>query len=395
MSESVVARSGIACVRRVLVLVCVVLAGTAWGQARSRWWIEPANTDLRLGQSVELTFWLDVGDNIPSASSYRGIQASIHWNSQIVEATYAVGHLGFWPVGLCANSATVIRTYSFLAGSGLMSQVSRIESPPCAMTRSPFKVFTVPFKGRAVGTTTIDFDEFTRLVFTFTPLLSEDLNFDTTGATIRVYDPNPLPDADQDGVPDVNEVFPAPLAGETNMWLPDSDGDGLSDGQEDANKNGHHDPGETMARVRDTDGDRAIDGIEVLVLQTNPLNPAVPSNVVDADADELPDNVDPNPANRDSDGDRYTDGYEASHLGLAAASNSALVPTLGDVNRDTFVSNLDGFMALTVFLGVSNPSLFPGIGDADVNRDAMITNIDALIIQTYFLLVLPTLPPPG
>ena len=76
-------------------------------------------------------------------------------------------------------------------------------------------------------------------------------------------------DTDQDGLPDAME-FDNKCTYKTN---PDSDGDGLKDGEEDANKNGIVDVNETDPCNPDTDGDGLSDGEEVLIYHTNPLNP--------------------------------------------------------------------------------------------------------------------------
>jgi MYXO-CTERM domain-containing protein len=72
--------------------------------------------------------------------------------------------------------------------------------------------------------------------------------------------------------------------GETDPRVADSDGDGLADGEEDANSNGQVDPGESDPRTPDSDGDGLDDGIEI-------------------EGDTLADA-------RDTDGDGLTDGEE-------------------------------------------------------------------------------------
>lgn len=64
--------------------------------------------------------------------------------------------------------------------------------------------------------------------------------------------------------------------------LLDDDGDGLLNGEEDANWNGIVDDGETDPNNKDTDGDGLWDGNEVKTYQTDPLNP-------DSDEDSVTD----------------------------------------------------------------------------------------------------------
>ena len=60
----------------------------------------------------------------------------------------------------------------------------------------------------------------------------------------------------------------------TNPIEPDTDNDGLTDGQEDLNKNGIWDEGlETNPLDSDTDGDEATDGQEQNSLGSDPLDP--------------------------------------------------------------------------------------------------------------------------
>jgi hypothetical protein len=89
------------------------------------------------------------------------------------------------------------------------------------------------------------------------------------GVILGITDPDgagPLKGTDQnifkpDTDPSVN----------SNPFLWDSDGDGLSDGEEDANRNGAVDPGETHFLKNDSDGDGLADGDEN-VFGSNPLD---------------------------------------------------------------------------------------------------------------------------
>lgn len=203
------------------------------------------------------------------------------------------------------------------------------------------------------------------------------------------------PDSDGDGIPDAIEPE-LPNLWQTSRYLADSDGDGLSDGVEDANRNGFFDSGETSARLRDTDGDTVEDGIERL-LSADPLNPSVPAPAlrVDVDGDALPDAFDPNTASVDGDGDRYRDGYDAAAMGaIHAAFDAGLRPTLGDIDRDGFVGNLDALIIHSFFLRLIQYGQVPNLSGADITRDAAITNLDALALHSVFLSLIPAIPLP-
>lgn len=195
--------------------------------------------------------------------------------------------------------------------------------------------------------------------------------------------PTPLPDTDGDGLPDISEYdAPEPNSQQTHRLLADSDGDGLSDSTEAT--------GPTLPRNRDTDGDLAPDGVEVLVLETDPT---APNSFVDRDRDELPDHADPAPNTPDADADRFLDGYEAAH-----GVPPGLQPLLADVDEDGFTGNLDALRIQALFLGLVAPSqpIWGGSGKgfshADCNRDGYITSLDALVIQSFFLGLLGLLP---
>jgi outer membrane protein OmpA-like peptidoglycan-associated protein len=120
------------------------------------------------------------------------------------------------------------------------------------------------------------------------------------GDELRLHRTNPLrSDSDSDGLTDGDEVNKY----KTDPSRFDSDGDSLSDGDELQKFNS--DP----TRV-DTDGDGLTDGDEILRLKTDPLK-------VDTDGDGLSDwdevkSYRTDPANPDSDGDGIIDGEETS-----------------------------------------------------------------------------------
>lgn len=96
-------------------------------------------------------------------------------------------------------------------------------------------------------------------------------------------------------------------ANPTSPVLADTDGDGIPDGVEDANQNGHRGAGETNPASTDSDGDGLSDYDEINTHGTHPAK-------ADTDGDGLPDGLeianglDPN--NPDTDGDACLDGDE-------------------------------------------------------------------------------------
>ena len=150
---------------------------------------------------------------------------------------------------------------------------------------------TSPFKGFAT----------LKAGFTFYFNSSDDDDDDNDGLTNaeeRRYGTDPKnPDTDGDGLTDGEEV----KRYHTNPLNPDTDGDGLTDGEE-VHKY-HTDPTKF-----DTDGDGLSDGDEVFKYHTNPLNP-------DTDGDGLPDGEEvlkyhTDPLKVDTDGDGLSDWEE-------------------------------------------------------------------------------------
>ncbi len=120
----------------------------------------------------------------------------------------------------------------------------------------------------------------------------------TDGEEVKRYHTNPLnPDTDGDGLTDGEEVHKYHT--DPTKW--DTDGDGLSDGDEIFK---YH----TNPLLWDTDGDGLSDGEEVLKYHTDPLK-------VDTDGDGLTDWEEvkvyhTDPLNPDTDGDGLLDGDE-------------------------------------------------------------------------------------
>ena len=120
----------------------------------------------------------------------------------------------------------------------------------------------------------------------------------TDGEEVKRYHTNPLnPDTDGDGLSDGDEVFKY----HTNPLAVDTDGDGLSDGEEILKYR-------TDPLKIDTDGDGLSDWEEVKIYHTDPLNP-------DTDGDGLTDGDEvhryhTDPLNQDTDGGGVDDGTE-------------------------------------------------------------------------------------
>lgn len=144
-------------------------------------------------------------------------------------------------------------------------------------------------------------------------------------------------DSDLDGLKNACEC-----ALGTDPARPDTDRDGLLDGQEDRNGSCRLDPGETDARSADTDGDGASDGDEVAA-GSNPL-------VTDTDGDDILDGPEiasgcMDPTAEDSDGDSLPDGVEdfnadgqigtcPNRMFMAACSNGESDPCKADTDGD-------------------------------------------------------------
>jgi hypothetical protein len=117
-------------------------------------------------------------------------------------------------------------------------------------------------------------------------------------------------DADGDGLPDVIET------GCTNPYDADSDDDGISDGDEDADHDGIVDAGETNPCNADTDGDGLLDGTELGITEAVP-DPDGDGPLKGTDTTVFIPDSDPgtttNPLDAHSDGDTVPDGVEDSN----------------------------------------------------------------------------------
>mgnify|MGYP000848178911 FL=1 len=118
------------------------------------------------------------------------------------------------------------------------------------------------------------------------------------GEEVKKYNTNPLAaDSDNDGLNDGEEV----LKYKTNPVNPDTDGDGLKDGEEVQKYN-------TDPLNPDTDGDGLNDGSEVSIHKTNPLKSDTDGDGL-SDGDEV-NRYKTNPLKADTDGGTVNDGIE-------------------------------------------------------------------------------------
>ncbi len=140
------------------------------------------------------------------------------------------------------------------------------------------------------------------------------------GEEVKEYYTNPLaPDTENDGLNDYDEIFKY----QTSPVKPDSDSDGLNDGEEVARN--------TNPNKSDSDNDKLLDGDEVKKYETDPLNS-------DTDSDGLLDGEEvttyaTNPKAKDTDADGLTDGDEIK--------NYKTNPILADTDQDGLLDGLE------------------------------------------------------
>lgn len=136
---------------------------------------------------------------------------------------------------------------------------------------------------------------------------------------------NPNNDSDNDGLSNIIEtggdgVYNNGL--DTHPLNPDTDGDGIKDGTEDKNKNGHFDVAtETNPLKKDTDADGIDDGVEdsnrngvVNVGESDPKDKCSPYTHL------------PGCVGADNDGDGYIGDYPPNHPDFDPNDNNACVP---------------------------------------------------------------------
>lgn len=194
------------------------------------------------------------------------------------------------------------------------------------------------------------------------------------GEEFKTYFTNPLnPDSDGDSLKDGEEVRNY----KTDPNKADTDGDQLSDGDELHNY-------KTDPLIKDSDQDKLSDGDEVLVTKTDPLNS-------DSDSDTLPDGDEvnlykTNPLNPDSDADGLKDGEEVNMYRtdpLNPDTDGGSVSDFIEVNRGTNPLNPDDDV-----VKIDAPIVLEGItfetGKSDITPESAIVLQGALsTMQVY------------
>lgn len=154
---------------------------------------------------------------------------------------------------------------------------------------------------------------------------------------------------------------------------PDSDGDGLLDGEEDANGNGWLDPEESDPTIEDTDGDGLADGTEAqgdfdgdgvpdydyrLIKAGQKCTP--PEGIADVDCDGVP-----NARDGDSDNDGCTDALEGGWVD----ANTNSVPDVYDNQAKSCPESVASG-------GGSSPSVSTEDGGDERNDDSSVFAVD-------------------
>jgi hypothetical protein len=156
----------------------------------------------------------------------------------------------------------------------------------------------------------------------------------------------------------------------------DSDGDGLTDAEEDTNLNQQVDPGETDPNNPDSDGDGVTDGIERSVLGTDPLS-------TDSDADGITDLVD---TCNDIDGD----GFGLPGLQGATCAPDNCIDTFNELQIDSDLDTMgDACDPCTNVAGGQNFTGSSKIKLKRINTDPVAGN-DVVLVKGDFHLATGT-----
>lgn len=140
----------------------------------------------------------------------------------------------------------------------------------------------------------------------------------------------------------------------------------------------------------DSDGDRFLDGAECL-LGSDPANAAsTPPAIVapDGDSDGVPDILDPNDVDMDSDDDGLTDGIEFRHYNTNMTMTNTDGDTCGDAketasfNTDNAVNAGDQLLLVLEIMRPVAPSL--KLRNFDINKDGAVNSGDQLLLLLFF-----------
>jgi hypothetical protein len=144
---------------------------------------------------------------------------------------------------------------------------------------------------------------------------------------------------------------------------PDTDDDGLEDGEEDVDANGRVDPGELDPNLRDTDADGLIDSVD-LAACTDPLDAdtdddGLRDGLEDLSGDGIQDFGESSPCAADSDGDGLLDGLERGLQVPQSPEATDLAVFEADADPSTTTS--------PVRIDTDGGTVADGIEDADLN----------------------------
>lgn len=181
-------------------LLVAAACGPCASQSVTLFYVEPATAVVPLGATVSLELWLDAGENIADASSYRGVQAHLAWDPGVVSATSVMHHHTLWYPGLCADPGYAVRAEKINPDWLLAAQLSLFSDPQCPIHRHPVKLFTIAFETVAPGTSAVSFEQYTRLILSTVPEVVLDHDYRGLGGVIQVVIPFVWGDLNGDGL---------------------------------------------------------------------------------------------------------------------------------------------------------------------------------------------------
>jgi hypothetical protein len=297
------------------------------------------------------------------------------------------------PVTQCTGDAFAYASSGAYVNPSGSPQIPNTDPPTATnyLNSTRFMYFKAPYASGAAATSaaaTLSAQATTPLTYAVSPFLGGG---DTDGDGIVDANDNcpAVPNAGQENA-DLNFIDQTPPSTQDDRTWPnsdaagdacdaDDDNDGLADSAEAAGCNAS---GALNALIRDTDGDRFLDGPEC-VLGTNPgsaaSKPAIAScgPTGDADSDRIADRVEvcnygSNPADNDTDND--LDGFPTTGFtkdGCEAAS----------LNNDRVVNSGDQLLMVNEIIREPTPSL--RIVSFDINKDGNVNSGDQLTLALF------------